>query len=81
MAAKERATNLFSNYFVQGSASLLALSVFMCDLKRGYCGHLDFIIHLRLLAQCIGSSCVRFVDGLSHCISRGVFKCLHCIFH
>ena len=27
-----------------GSASLLALSVLVCDLKRGYGGHLDFLI-------------------------------------
>ena len=27
---------------LQGSASLLALSVFMCDGKRGFGGHLDF---------------------------------------
>ena len=26
-----------------GSANLLALSVFICDRKRGYGGHLDFI--------------------------------------
>ena len=41
-----------------GSASLLALSVLMCDLNRRYIGHLDFIIVLLLLAQRIGSSCV-----------------------
>ena len=37
-------------YGFLGSASLLALSVFMCDLNRGYSGHLEFINYLRLLA-------------------------------
>ena len=31
-----------------GSASLMALAVFMCDPNRAYSSHLDFIIHLRL---------------------------------
>ena len=46
-----------------GSAMLLALSVFMCYPNRVYTGHLYFIIDL-LLAYCIGSSCVKFVDIL-----------------
>ena len=37
-------------YMFFGPVGLLALSVFMCDPNRGYSGHLDFIIHLRLLA-------------------------------
>ena len=37
-------------YIFLGSASLLALSIFMCDQNRGYSGHFDAIIDLRLLA-------------------------------
>ena len=33
-----------SIYRFSGSASLLALSVFACNRKRGYGGHLDFLI-------------------------------------
>ena len=35
-------------YRFSGSASLLALSVFICDPNRGYSGHFDFIIDLLL---------------------------------
>ena len=72
--------NLPYNYRFSGSASPLALSVSMCDLNRGYSGHLDFIIDLQLLAKRIKSSCVRFVATLSHVISRGVLECVHGIF-
>ena len=37
-------------YRFSGSASLSALSDFMCDPNRGYSGHFDFIIDLLLLA-------------------------------
>ena len=47
------ANNFFLKFFLfstpgiyksSGSVSLLALSILVCDRKRGYGGHLDFLI-------------------------------------
>ena len=46
-----------------GSASLLALSVFMCDPNRGYGGHRDFIIDLRFTTFIL--ICSYFISGFS----------------
>ena len=41
-------------YRFSGSVSLLALSVFMCHRKRGYGGHLDFIIFYKSFLFSVG---------------------------
>ena len=53
----------FSIYRFFGSASLLALSVFMCNPNRGYGGHRDFIIDPRFTTFIL--ICSYFISGFS----------------
>ena len=61
-------------YWFSWSAKLLALSVYICDPKRDYSSHLDFMISLLFMAYPIGSSCVRFASA-ERCLSAKYFYC------
>ena len=65
-------------YRFSGSASLLVLSFFMWDWKRGCGGQFGFIKFIKFSYFQL----IALKPGIykSHCISRGVFECLHGIF-
>ena len=65
-------------YRFSGSASLLVLSVYMWDWKRGCGGHFGFINYNESFLFSI--NCLETWHIESHCMSRGVFECLHGIF-
>ena len=63
-------------YRFSGSASLLALSIFMSDRKRGYGGHLDFITFKIFLfsAKCISTWYI-IIKVFGVCQSIGIVIC------